>query len=110
MLSLRQVNSTDAPVATLSVPGSPIREGRTSEAGLGLGAPPSAGLPPFLASFAHPIYVDSDLYETGPDATLSGGSEWEEAGQATLTPTTPSSQDSRPSPGRQTSEAMENLV
>ncbi|KAM5545059.1 hypothetical protein V8D89_001170 [Ganoderma adspersum] len=109
MLSLRQVNSTIAP-ATLSVPVSPVREGKASAA-LEFGAQTTNDLPPFLASFAHPIYVNSDLSETDPDATFGSGSEWEETDQATLTLTTPCSQDDiRPSPGRQTSEAVENRV
>lgn len=109
MLSLRRVNSAHVP-ATLSVPRSPVRESKAKVSGvLEIGAWPSDSLPPFLASFAYPLHVDSDLSEVDSDATLGGGSEWEEAGQPrlTLTTLTPSSHDSRLSPGRQTSEAEE---
>ena len=62
-------------------------------------AQPSDSLPALIASFAHPVYVDSDvLFEPDLDVIATRKSEVEEIGAVVAAPEVPS----RPSP---TSEA-----
>ncbi len=37
---------------------------------LQFGAQPSDSLPAFITPFAHPVHVDSDLYEADPDTYI----------------------------------------
>ena len=68
MLSLRQF---DHDMAYATNPG--VTTGiRESDMVLEFGAQSSATLPPFLASFAHPVHVDSGLSEVEADE-LEGG-------------------------------------
>ncbi|KAM5545062.1 hypothetical protein V8D89_001173 [Ganoderma adspersum] len=82
MLSLRQFDATNAR-ATFSMPGSLVRDPAT----LDFGAQPCETLPPFIASFAHPVHVDSALPDTDTDEDLADGSEseWRETDAAALT-------------------------
>ena len=52
--------------------------GHTASAVLEFGAQPSTSLPPFIASFAHPIHVDPPLSEIGSGAIVEGVSDWHE--------------------------------
>ena len=49
-------------------------------------AQPSDSLPTLIASFAHPVHVDSDLFERDPDVIANSGSEAEEIGAAVSAP------------------------
>ncbi|KAI1786612.1 hypothetical protein LXA43DRAFT_48941, partial [Ganoderma leucocontextum] len=78
MLSLRQFDSTIAS-STFSGPGSRVREHTSALADvLRFAAQPSDSLPSFIASFAHPVHVDSALSETDSDEIVDDGSEWRE--------------------------------
>ncbi|PIL32819.1 hypothetical protein GSI_04936 [Ganoderma sinense ZZ0214-1] len=80
MISLRQFDSSIAPVPTFSMAASRVRE-YTASTVLQFAAQPSDTLPSFIASFAHPIHVDSILSDADSDATFaseSDGSEWRE--------------------------------
>ncbi|KAI1786614.1 hypothetical protein LXA43DRAFT_1109322 [Ganoderma leucocontextum] len=74
MLSLRQFDSTIAS-SRYSGPGSRVREHTAFGDVLQFAAQPSDTLPSFIASFAHPIHVDSYLSDEDPDATVEEGSE-----------------------------------
>ena len=77
MLSLRQFDSHVGP-STDSGMGSHL-EGRTTLVDvLQFAAQPSDSLPPSIASFAHPVYVESALTETDSDGLVNDGSEWRE--------------------------------
>ncbi len=70
ILSLRQFDSTIASVRT-AARGSRAREHMTSM--LEFGAQPSTSLPSFIASFAHPVHVDSEaLSEVDPEIVVDG--------------------------------------
>ncbi|KAI1784502.1 hypothetical protein LXA43DRAFT_210190 [Ganoderma leucocontextum] len=93
MLSLRQLDSSTAS-GTYSRPGSRVRDHAASTV-LRFAAQPSDSLPSFIASFAHPVHVDSSLSETDPDEIVDDGSEWremEELKAPTRTTRTPSCQ------------------
>ena len=60
MLSLRQFDSTTG-LATFSLPdGSLVRE-RTTSTVLEFAAQPGNALPRFIASFAHPVHIESEM-------------------------------------------------
>ena len=85
------MNGTNAGT-TLSVPASQVREPKSS-AVLEFGARPVDSLPSFLASFARPVHVDSTLSDSDADrdASLDGGSQWDEVDAVTPTETAVSS-------------------
>ena len=82
MLSLRQFEST-IHSATFSGPEPQLREHMASKV-LPFGARPGGNLPTFIASFSHPVHVESDLSEDRvyPDMTVDEGSEGEDANVA----------------------------
>ncbi|KAI1783113.1 hypothetical protein LXA43DRAFT_1067939 [Ganoderma leucocontextum] len=102
MLSLRQFDSSSTAFPTLSVPGSQVREHTASADVLQFAAQPSDTLPSFIASFAHPVHVDSALSETDPAEIFDDGSEWGEIDVVAPTLEAPSSQ-------RRTSDQPSNL-
>ncbi|KAM5543377.1 hypothetical protein V8D89_002962 [Ganoderma adspersum] len=74
MLSLRQFDNTIADTAGSGL-GSQLREHMSLNV-LQFGAHPSDSLPAVVTPFAHPVHVDSDLFEMDPDATdVDSGTE-----------------------------------
>lgn len=67
ILSLRQFDSTVS-LATFSAPGSRSPESNTHSMPLELTACPSDGLPPFIASFAHPVHANPSPCEAHVDS------------------------------------------
>ncbi|KAI1786610.1 hypothetical protein LXA43DRAFT_1099008 [Ganoderma leucocontextum] len=74
MLSLRKFDSTIAS-STHSGPGSRVQEHMAFADVLQFAAQPSNTLPSFIASFAHPVHVDSALSEADSDEIVEDGSE-----------------------------------
>ncbi|KAI1782262.1 hypothetical protein LXA43DRAFT_1104450 [Ganoderma leucocontextum] len=107
MLSLRQFDSSPASV-TYSETGSRVRKHTASRDVLQFAAQPSDCLPASIASFAHPVHVDSALSdsETDPDAIDDNGAEWQEMDMAAPTRTTAASQ----SPAREQPSELEHSV
>ena len=89
MLSLRQFDNTVArTIGSRLGPQSEAREHIPSNV-LQFAAYPSDSLPACIASFAHPVHVDSDsdLVEMGPDAAdVDSGLEEQEIEAVTSTP------------------------
>lgn len=48
-------------------------------------AQPSSSLPASIATFAHPVHLDSALCETDGDVMGADGSEWREVDEVTPT-------------------------
>ncbi|KAI1784391.1 hypothetical protein LXA43DRAFT_1101431 [Ganoderma leucocontextum] len=101
MLELRQFDSSPASVTyDDSEMGSRVQEHTASRDVLQFAAQPSDSLPASIASFAHPVHVDSALFdsEMDPDAINDNGAEWQEMDVVAPTRTTASSQPESPAP------------
>ena len=89
MLSIRQFDN--AIHASMTLPGleSQLREHGAGSMVLDFRAQANNSLPPFIASFANPVHVDSaPPHEADPDALADDGCEWrEDLGVAALTGT-----------------------
>ena len=82
--------------------GSQLREHMAS-AVLEFGAQPSTSLPSFIASFAHPVHVESVLSEMEPGESIDDESERHEADVVEPALETPSEQTPPARPGGQLS-------
>lgn len=96
MLSLREFDSKIVSVKT-PILGSQLREHMAS-AMLEFKAQPSTSLPSFIASFSHPVHVDSEMLSAMDSAEIvDGGSEQHNVSVVTPSLVAPSEQ-SQPAP------------
>ncbi|PIL32832.1 hypothetical protein GSI_04949 [Ganoderma sinense ZZ0214-1] len=100
MLSLREFDSTAMSAGTTT-----FAESRDGDPGMAMtmlqfGAQPSESLPSFIASFAHPVHVETALFEseTDSDTPVDDGCEWRE--MDVVAPTLLKAQSWSPAPGQ----------
>ena len=109
MLAIRQFDNTVHPSMTLPGLESQLREhgAGADSVVLNFGAQHSDSLPPFIASFANPVHVDSPVHETDPDVAVDDRCGWGELNVATPTRATPSFEH-RSQPSGSGSPAMQH--
>ena len=105
MISLRQFDSVITS-ATYSGMGSGVRE-HAASAVLEFRSQHSDSLPALIASFAHPVHVNTDLYEMDPDKIVDVGLEGQ--GMDLFSAPGPGSQ-SHPSPTAEPTTQSAELV